>query len=528
MKLRPSLTGLIVALSFAIILGPFLFTTLPPLTDYPNHLARYWLIAGGVNDPVLARFYRVDWSNTSSNLGVDLVVAAVARTVPAFVAGYLAALLAAILPPLGALALNCRLFGGVSPWQALIPIASWSTTFLMGFLNFQIGIGLALLFVAIDPGFWSRSTVLTIAIRVGLGVVLAVDHLFALIFYAVLLSALAFGRSAVLAQDWPSLRHRLLAAGAAAGACLLSLAVLIFLSHPLPGAQTRQSFDPVHYDSVAARLVTLVTALVSYNVPLELALAALIAAFVIWLARTGRLEAHGGLTLAAATLMLLTIVTPTHMLGSSWVDRRLPIMALLALLSGVRVKPGLARQLSFHIALAALGLMGLRTSWIAWNWRAMDANLATTQRVMAGITAGSRLLTVQHDPGLLDRFRAPAGRYMFSVGDDMFRHYGALATPLRQAFVPNLFAARGLQPLQVRGDWDRWVEHDGGDLASVNALRRAPKPHEPSYLPGWQNHFDYVLVLNADLKDEEGVFIPPTQLQLISDQDFAQLWKVRR
>ena len=509
-----------------IVLGPFLFTALPPLTDYPNHLARFWLIAGGVNDPRLASFYRIDWSNTASNLGVDLVVSVLARTMPAFSVGYLAALLAAILPPLGALALNRRLFGGASPWQALIPIAAWSTTFLMGFLNFQIGIGLALLFVAVDPHFWSRSRVLIVAIRVGLGLVLAIDHLFALIFYAALLSALGFGRAAVVTSDWLGLRHRLVTACMAVGPCLLSLAAILALSHPLPGAQAHATLGPIDYGSVPDRLATLVSALVSYNVPLELALAALMAAFVVWLARTGRLEAHSGLTLTAAALMLLAAVTPTHMVGSGWVDRRLPIMALLAMLSGARVKPGLTGPQNLQIALAALGLMGLRTSWVAWNWRAMDANLATTQRVMAAITPGSRLLTVQHDPGLLDRFRAPEGRYMFSVGDDMFRHYGSLATPLRQAFVPNLFAARGLQPLQVRGDWDRWVEHDGGDLASVNALRRSPKPREPSYLPGWQSHFDYVLVLNADLKDEEGPFIPPAQMHLITDQGFAQLWKV--
>ncbi len=98
--------------------------------------------------------------------------------------------------------------------------------------------------------------------------------------------------------------------------------------------------------------------------------------------------------------------------------------------------------------------------------------------------------------------------------------------PLRRAFVPSLFAARGLQPLRVLGDWDARVEHNGGEMASVNALNRPPRPGDPSYLAGWAGHFDYVLVLNADLPDASGAFRPPPNLSLVADQGFAHLWRV--
>ena len=137
-------------------------------------------------------------------------------------------------------------------------------------------------------------------------------------------------------------------------------------------------------------------------------------------------------------------------------------------------------------------------------------------------------MPLQHEPALEQRWNAPAGRYVSGVGDPTFRHFAALATPWRKAFVPTLFSARGLQPLQVRGDWNAYVEHNGGDLASVDVLERATPPTRPTYLRAWRNRFDYVLVLNADLPDAGGAFAPPQGLELVSDGGFAQLWKIRR
>jgi hypothetical protein len=72
------------------------------------------------------------------------------------------------------------------------------------------------------------------------------------------------------------------------------------------------------------------------------------------------------------------------------------------------------------------------------------------------------------------------------------------------------------------------VEHNGGDLASVSALLRAPRQGEASYIAGWRTRFDYVLVLNADMPDEAGPFRPPSELTLVRNTRFAQLWRVTR
>ena len=52
-----AVTGLCVAL-----LLPLLVVDVPPLLDYPNHLARLFVLASLPHDPVLVRFYATHWS----------------------------------------------------------------------------------------------------------------------------------------------------------------------------------------------------------------------------------------------------------------------------------------------------------------------------------------------------------------------------------------------------------------------------------------------------------------------------------
>jgi hypothetical protein len=194
----------------------------------------------------------------------------------------------------------------------------------------------------------------------------------------------------------------------------------------------------------------------------------------------------------------------------------------------MQVRREMSRRFEIALGVAALSLALLQSAWVGWNWRAMNRDLADVRRVLSLVPAGAAILPVQHDPSLTDKWRAPAGRYMFAVGDATYRHFDAIAVPFRRAFVPNLFSARGLQPLRVLGAWDTVVEHNGGDLASVNALNRAPLDGEPSYVPGWRGRFDYVLVLNADMTDQEGPFRPPPELSLVAATHFAELWRVAR
>jgi hypothetical protein len=109
----------------ALVIVPFL-VRVPPLLDYPNHLARLWLIAGGASVPPLAAIYAIEWKGAWTNIAIEVLARALGSTLGIGVLGPLLVALALALPPLGAIALNRALFGGAHWWHIACPLLAWS------------------------------------------------------------------------------------------------------------------------------------------------------------------------------------------------------------------------------------------------------------------------------------------------------------------------------------------------------------------------------------------------------------------
>src|ERR1035438_6402670 len=71
----------------ALLLIPIWSTAFPPLLDYPNHLARSFVLAH-LHDPAFtfSRFYRADWG-LYPYLGMDALLAVLGRLFPIEMAG---------------------------------------------------------------------------------------------------------------------------------------------------------------------------------------------------------------------------------------------------------------------------------------------------------------------------------------------------------------------------------------------------------------------------------------------------------
>ena len=67
-------------------------------------------------------------------------------------------------------------------------LSTWSMGLLFGFLNFEIGLGFALLAAAADPGLVRRGPVIAAIGRASLGGILMLTHVFGFVFYAALLA----------------------------------------------------------------------------------------------------------------------------------------------------------------------------------------------------------------------------------------------------------------------------------------------------------------------------------------------------
>jgi glutathione S-transferase len=138
----------------AIVSVPLFSTVLPPLVDYPNHLARLHLIAEGGN-----WFYAVRWAPLP-DLAADLIVPVLARAMPLAMAGKLFLVLTFALIAGGTVWLNRVATGCWRLWPLLTFLLLYDRILLWGFINYLFGLGVAIcgvaLWLALEQRGWPR------------------------------------------------------------------------------------------------------------------------------------------------------------------------------------------------------------------------------------------------------------------------------------------------------------------------------------------------------------------------------------
>jgi hypothetical protein len=77
---------LTLAAAVGVLLKTLAVTEFPTLGDFPNHLARGYILAHVVDHPILARVYEINWS-TIPNLEPDVLIVALQSAMPIYAAG---------------------------------------------------------------------------------------------------------------------------------------------------------------------------------------------------------------------------------------------------------------------------------------------------------------------------------------------------------------------------------------------------------------------------------------------------------
>src|ERR1700761_7110727 len=174
MKSEGRTAGLGFALLALIAVLPLASVRLPPILDYPNHLARMHILAALPASADLARYYRAVWTPVP-NLAWDAIVPALATIMP--VESAMRLMLAATLLALagGAMALHRAAFRHRSIWPLFAFLLLYNRMLLRGFLNSLAGIALMLWALAAWIGLERRN----IGLRIVIGTALATAIYFA-------------------------------------------------------------------------------------------------------------------------------------------------------------------------------------------------------------------------------------------------------------------------------------------------------------------------------------------------------------
>jgi hypothetical protein len=454
--------GFVVALALSSI--PLFSTVLPPLLDYPNHLARMSLLAGPP-DSALGAYYQVAWAPLP-DLAMDLIVPSISRALPLELAGKLFIVLIFALLAGGAVWLNRVLHGRWRWWPLTAFLLLYSRTLLWGFLNYLFGLGLALGALAL----WlqlERRPVWRVAASSAAALALYLSHLSAFGVYALALAGIEAAALGTLARQraWLPLARRMAVAGAQ---FLVPALLLIFWRH---GGSGPLSFN------ILRKADLLFSVYDNYDRRFDAICFALVVLLLIGLAATRRLGLAPMLRLPLALVTLAYLVMPSQLFGASGADHRLPVALFLLLIAGsAPAWPGVRMAPAAGAALALMFL--LRLGVVEHVWLGADQAYRDDLAALDLLPEGARLALA-------------APPRTVQAGGIPVLHLPVLAIARRHDFVPTLFADTGQQPVALTPEGSALAAKD--DTAALWTALTGPG----GALPAALKSYDFVVLIDT-------------------------------
>ena len=413
------------ALLLAVVSIPLFSTVLPPLVDYPNHLARLHLISTGG-----AEFYAVRWTPLP-DLAADLVVPVLARAMPLELAGKLFLVLSFALLAGGTLWLN-RLASGRWRWWPLLAFALlYNRSFLWGFINYLFGLGVALcgvsLWLALDERRWLRAPV-----SAAVALACFFSHFAAFGVYAL----------AVAGIELPPVLHLLRARRYAATAGRIALVAMQFIVPAIVffGYAPRAAGGPVSF-AFWRKIDLLFSVFDNYSRPFDIVCFALFVGLIGALAWRRHLAIAPRIGVALTLVAAAYVLLPNQIFSGSGADHRVPVALFLLLTAGTWPSTPLPRRRALTIGIAAAAVFAARMAVVEVVWLKSNTVYAADIAAIDTLPRGAKL-AVAFPPSEI------------SAGGIPQLHVATLAAARHAAFVPTVFVYATQQPLALRPPYD--------------------------------------------------------------------------
>jgi hypothetical protein len=497
-------TWVALAILVAAALAPTLMVAIPGMVDYPNHLARMYVLATA-GTPDQSPYYRVAWG-LYPNLAMDLIVPQLARPLGVEAATKAFFLFSQALVVSGAMAIEWIVKGRhrIAGFAALLTLHG--LPFAMGFVNFEFGVGVALWGIASWLAVQEKPCPTRLGVHSLFVLLLFMTHFFALGIYGLTIGCCELWR--IRSRPFNA-RGAVAAAVLMAGPVLLLLAIMVLSGGAVGGHRNEWYFDE--------KVRWLLLAANGYDSRLSAASVATVALLLYVLRIKGLLSfsAPAGKYIAAGFVAVF-LALPFRLLDTSFADVRIVTVAAFVLPAFITIDIPNARAACALIA--AVGTIILaNAAVVACVWLGYDADYAAFKRSFAMIERGSRVLvghsgTAPDPPDDLTEYPA--------------YHAPTLAVHYAQALVPTLFTYPGKQPVEVAPAFRHLAIAQGGP-APIALLKLLPNGHvdagAPGFLRNWHRDFDYLYLLGPRIANPM-----PGLLDEVANANRFILYRIRK
>ena len=450
-----AMVGLFV-LVLAIATLPLWFADVPPLNDYPFHIARIHILQHLDDTPFLGEVYERR-SFLLPNMAMDLAVLGLSAVLPLEIAGrvFVGLTLALILG--GTVWLHYALTRRLEPWPLVAAMFLHNWIFLFGFLNFLFGVGIMLWALGAWLMIARRSIALRLAVGVPFALLLFWSHMVALAIYGIALGAIELQRA--LSVQARARKLRALTDLVIAGIPFLPPAILFLTSATSRAAGGEIFYQPQWWWKPFA----FARNFMSGNLYVDIATAIIGGFLLIMLLRWARVRLQPEMRLSTALMIVTFIVTPFALFSAQHVDIRIPMVLWFLVIASLQVNFAYNRHAAILATVALLLLTG-RMVAISADWWRFDRQYAEFTQAFSEIPPGSTL-AVATAAGESSSLREWIAHWRPQV-----THVSALAVLNKPVFVTSIWAHPSQQPIVVKPAYlDQYQYQDNNPVLTYTA-----------------------------------------------------------
>jgi hypothetical protein len=423
----------ILTVAIAFMLYPVLTSNIPPLADYSKHLSDLFVLYNLIHGTAFADMYRIHLAVTP-NLAADGVILPLMELgLPIDVAGRCFLVLMLLALAVGVISLHYAAFRRMSIWPVLALPFLYQDFLFAGFLNYLLGVGLALMTVA----FWRLNAGANLgragAVLLLSSLVLFFSHLVALLLalglvIGVEISGLLLPGNRPTKQAWARLAVAVVATAAPLG--LLFFAPVIADNHTPTLHAALQQFN---LQSLVLRSKALLRFASGYDPTLDAASLAGVVGLGAYALVRRLIRFDIPSLLSIAGLVVLYLLVPDGWFGTAYLPERLPMVIFLLAVAAIDIVPARTWEHASLLLIVVVLVVALGVA-VERAWQSADAASQPLIALLRTIPEGSRIYSaVAHEGDSRSMRRMPFGKL------------ASYATIYRHAFSPDTKAANPSQ-----------------------------------------------------------------------------------